>query len=144
MRDASLSLCLRNSAKFRPKPEILSHRELREQRWILESHPDWPLLRWGPSEFLPIQKNSSGAGFIQPGNQPKQSRLPASGWPQQDQQLPVLNLERKSIDRSDTRGAARTGKGLRDVFKEQPGHAEQNQARLSRICSAARRGSFAP
>src|SRR6185312_9985008 len=89
----------REPPDLEPEDDVLLDREVWEERIRLENHRDAPLVRRKPRHVAALDEDLSLAHVLQPGDEPKDRRLPAARGSQQHHELPRLGAKAHIVDR---------------------------------------------
>src|ERR687891_636202 len=77
----------------KPVPDVLGHREVGEQRIVLENGVDVAVVGREGSHVLAPEQDMSGIGALEPGDEAEGGGLSAAGWAQQRVEVPPANRE---------------------------------------------------
>src|SRR5204862_4602479 len=96
-------------------------RQVREERVVLEDHPDLPLVWWDKGaragHLDPADRQRARVGPLEPRDQAQEGRLAAAGRAQHGDQLPARDLEAHVVD------GPRRAEGLGDAAEPYLAHA---------------------
>ncbi len=85
--------------RLEPKRHVGADVEVREERVVLEHHPEAPGHRRDAGHIVTLDQDPTLIRRLEPGEQPERGRLAAAAGPQQCQQLAALERQRHVIDR---------------------------------------------
>ena len=133
LRTSAVALVAR--APLEPEGDVALHRQVREERVVLEDHPDPPPLRRHERrrarQLGPADGDRAGVGALEAGDQPQQRGLAAAGRPQHRDQLAARDLEVDAGDR------AHAAEGLDDASDRDVAHATMLRSAATGDASAA-------
>ena len=78
--------------------DVPEHVAMREEGVILEDEPDAAAIRRRPGEFDPVQQHTTGIGYLQAGDHPQQRRLARAARPEHGDDLPVGDVQRRTVE----------------------------------------------
>jgi hypothetical protein len=78
MGKAPLAFGARNAARLQPEHDVLGHRQMREQRVVLEHHGDAALGGRQTRHVAPADQHAPRGRGVEPGNDPEQRGLAAA------------------------------------------------------------------
>src|SRR5574341_1412273 len=73
--------------------DVLEHRQVPEKRVVLEDEPDVPVPHVVGRRVLPVDDDPARVGGLEPGDDPQERRLAASGGTEQREELAAPNVD---------------------------------------------------
>ena len=123
----TIDLVLRHLAQLQAERHVVVHRHVRIQRVVLEHHRDVPILRRNVVHDLVTDRHLPLRDVLETRDHPQHRRLATAGWPDQHQELAVLDDQ---IDTADCAGPIRID--LADVFEGDGCHGRSSKCRALR------------
>jgi hypothetical protein len=115
----------REAGDFRPKGDVLAHREVGKEGVVLEHGVDRPLVGGQGGDVLAVQPHPPVVRLVEAGRNPQQRRLPAPRRPEQRKRLALLDIER---DVSDSRERPETPGDILEAEEGSHGRAESRRS----------------
>ena len=101
--------------------DVVADGQMRKERQRLEHHAEIALMRVEPRDVGAVDQDAAGGRLLQPGDHPKQRRLPAAGRPEQADEGAVRDGEIDVLDRRERRRSAWSdGRGRGRTFGARP------------------------
>jgi hypothetical protein len=115
--DLAVDLALVDLGELEREAHVLAHGHVRVQRVVLEDHRDVAIARGALVDPLAADGQLALGDVLEARDHPQRGRLPAARRPDEDHELPVLDVEVELLD-----GLGAVGVALGDVAKLDVGH----------------------
>jgi hypothetical protein len=91
--DLAVDLLLVDLGQLEREAHVVAHAHVRVQRVVLEDHRDVAVLGRAVVDHLAADLQLAVGDVLEPGDHPQGGRLPAARWPDEDDELAVLDLQ---------------------------------------------------
>ncbi len=86
-------------AHLQPEADVVGHREVREQRVVLEHHCDLALRRWQPRDIAPADGDAAAGGLLQPRDDAQRGRFAAARRAEEHAEAALVHLKVDALQR---------------------------------------------
>ena len=131
--DAALDLAAVDPPHLQPERHVVVGVHVRVEGVVLEDHRHVARLRRQVVDDVAADADHSRRDLLEAGDHPQRARLPATGGPDEDHELPVFDLEVELVDR-----ASPVGVDLRQPFELDGGHGPGTLEARSAACDVTR------
>src|SRR5438309_2846857 len=122
-----------DSPHLQAEAHVVEHVHVRVEGVVLEDHRHVARLRRQVVDDVAADADHSRRDLLEAGDHPQRARLPATGGPDEDHELPVFDLEVELVDR-----ASPVGVDLRQPFELDGGHGPGTLEARSAACDVTR------